>query len=389
MSMRIALLCHKFWPAVGGLCTYTGRLAEYLIERGHEVHVLTTQIPRSEPRFQRVGTSMTIRRFTPRLANHPPFHFMPGMAAASFSRALRTADIFHSVGYYFFPTVLAHVLGSLYRTPHVCTPSFGFTPESWQRAWFDNVMGRRILRTASHVIVQSQHELDVLRQHRFTLGSHSIVPFGVEVPLFTADYDVGDLRARVGLREGEYVALFVGKIMSPKGAFHCLEVAARLRASGMRLRLIMIGDVHERERHTFLARMRELELDDAVTLTGPITDRTEIARYYQLADAVLFPSQYEQFGIVAIEAGASGRPLVGTPVGIMQSIVPETGYGLLHPFGDLDAFTINLRDVLTTPRYRENAARHRGRFLREYGWRRIAERTEMVYATLLGGRRAG
>ena len=383
---RIALLCHKFWPAVSGLCTYTGRLAEYLVERGHDVHVFTSRIPADQPAVSRVGSGMTIRRYTPRLANHPPFQFMPGMAAASLSSGLRTADILHSVGYYFFPAVLAHLLTSLYRTPHVCTPSFGFTPESWQRDWFDRLMGRRLLRRASHVIVQSPHELDVLGQYRFTLGAHSIIPFGVEAGLFAADYDVSDLRARLGLRDGERVALFVGKIMSPKGAFHCLEVVARLRASGAPLRLVMVGDVHDRERETFSDRIRALSLGDGVTLTGPITDRTELARYYQLADVVLFPSQYEQFGIVAIEAGASGRPLVGTPVGIMQSLVPARGYGLLHPFGDLDRFERNLREVLANSLYRTNAERHRAGFHAEYSWRTIAERTEAVYDRLMGGR---
>ena len=43
--MRIAIFCHKFWPAVGGLCTYTGRLAEYLVDRQHDVLVFTSKSP--------------------------------------------------------------------------------------------------------------------------------------------------------------------------------------------------------------------------------------------------------------------------------------------------------------------------------------------------------
>ena len=89
---------------------------------------------------------------------------------------------------------------------------------------------------------------------------------------------------------------------------------------------------------------------------------------------MLFPSQYEQFGIVALEAAASGRPLLGTPVGIMQSLVPHYDFGLLHPFGDVDQFFANLIKVLDSGRYRENAERHRQEILLTYDWRSISMR---------------
>jgi glycosyltransferase involved in cell wall biosynthesis len=60
-------------------------------------------------------------------------------------------------------------------------------------------------------------------------------------------------------------------------------------------------------------------------------------------------------------------------------VIPATGAGLLHPFGDVDRFATNLVEVLESPRYRENAARHRPEFLERYDWRRIASDTERIY----------
>ena len=207
-------------------------------------------------------------------------------------------------------------------------------------------MGRRIVRNADHVIPQSEHERGLLRAGGFEVKSSTVVPFGVDSRLFEQDYDVEDLRSRHSIAGDEKVLLYVGKVMSPKGAFDCLEMLARLRTRGRQVRMIMIGDVHARERESFAARIRALDLDAAIVFLGPLNDRREIARYYQLSDVVLFPSQYEQFGIVAIEAAASGRPLLGTPVGIMQTLVPQYGFGLLHSFGDVDAFTRNANEVL-------------------------------------------
>jgi D-inositol-3-phosphate glycosyltransferase len=221
--------------------------------------------------------------------------------------------------------------------------------------------------------------LELMRADRFDARSSTVVPFGVDSAVFERDYDVQDLRARHAIGAGESVLLFIGKVMSPKGAFDCLEMVARLRSHGRAARLIMIGEVHDRERETFAARIRSLDLNAAVTLVGAITDRREIARYYQLADVVLFPSQYEQFGIVAVEAAASGRPLLGTPVGIMRTLVPRYEFGLLHPFGDIDSFERNANEVLDVPRCRTNAARHRRDILVHYDWRAISARTEQIY----------
>ena len=208
----------------------------------------------------------------------------------------------------------------------------------------------------------------------------------MDAGLFQQDYDVGDLRRALHL-DDERVLLFVGKIMSPKGAFDCLEVVGRLLQKGRRLRLIMVGDPHERERDALDCRIQSLGLQSAVMLTGPITDRYEIARYYQLSDVVLFPSQYEQFGIVAIEAIASGRPVIGTPVGIMQDLIPRLRAGLLHPFGDLDRFETNLIAVLDDPGFRQRANAHRSQVLRDYDWHTISENTEAVYTHIAQGTR--
>ena len=377
--MRIAIFCHKFWPAVGGLCTYTGRLAEYLANRGHDVRVFTSESPPGSAAREEIAPNLVVRRFVTKLASHPPYYFMPGLLKMAAASEFRSVDVVHSVGYYFFGALFGHAVGASHGVPHVSTPVYTLNPFTWQRRTFDRVIGRRLVRNAAHVIPQSEHELALMRADRFDVRSGTIVPFGVDSAVFDKDYEVEDLRVRHTIAAGESVLLFVGKVMSPKGAFDCLEVVAKLRSQGRSVRLIMIGEVHDRERETFAARLRSLNLNTVVILVGALTDRREIARYYQLADVVLFPSQYEQFGIVAVEAAASGRPLLGTPVGIMQTLVPRYEFGLLHPFGDIDAFARNANDVLDVPRYRTNAARHRREILLQYDWSAISAQTEQIY----------
>src|SRR5688572_33356452 len=62
--MRIAVFCHKFWPAVGGLCTYAGRLTEYLVAHGHDVRVFTAKSPPDSASCEQIAPGLVVRRFT-------------------------------------------------------------------------------------------------------------------------------------------------------------------------------------------------------------------------------------------------------------------------------------------------------------------------------------
>ena len=379
--MHLVILCHKFWPSVGGLQTYTQRLTEFLQAQGHRVDVFTTRSPATAPRREQLAANLAVHRFPTRLANHFPFHFMPRLLASAGQDALRSADIIHSVGYQFFPTVLGYWVASVFDIPHVVTPVFTLNPETWQRRLYDRALGRRLVHDARRVVVQSQRELELLREHHFELPDHSIIPFGVDAIQFERDADIASLRQQLGLTD-EKVLLFVGKIMHSKGAFKALDALRQVLDAGLRVRLVMVGEVHARQREDFHAQIRTAQLDDHVILTGPVQHEDGLMRYYQLADAVVFPSQYEQFGIVAIEAAARGRPLLGTPVGVMQDLIPRHDIGLLYPFDDVARFATNIREVLSNPRYSANARTCQRQVMEEFDWRRIAERTEGVYEEL-------
>ena len=226
--MRIALFCHKFWPAVGGLCTYTGRLADTLAARGHDVRVFTARTPRNTPAIEELSPHLVVRRFATALASHPPYHFMPALLTLSASPIVRDVDVVHTVGYYFFGTVLAHAVARTSRIPHVSTPVYTLNPSSWQRRTFDAVVGAQYRKAVGtrHSAVGARARPAARRSLR---AAHApIVPFGVDSSFFREDHDVEDLRQRHAIHSDERVLLFVGKVMSPKGAFDCLEVVAKL-----------------------------------------------------------------------------------------------------------------------------------------------------------------
>ncbi len=154
--------------------------------------------------------------------------------------------------------------------------------------------------------------------------------------------------------------LFVGRLVSEKGVDLALRAVARLRDAGRPVRLTVCGDGPERPRLERLAA--ELGLADAVSFEGWVR-RDELAGRLRRAEAVLVPSRYEPFGIVALEAIAGGAPPVAARVGGLPEAVGPCGV-LVEP-EDPAALAAGVERALEPEERRrlmDGAQRHLDRF---------------------------
>ncbi len=151
----------------------------------------------------------------------------------------------------------------------------------------------------------------------------------------------------------------VGQVIARKGHDTLIEAARRLRLKGLTFRLVVIGDGQPE----FTSHIRQLAadatLEEMVTWTGALHDRDEI---FGQIDVLVVPSRSEAFGLVAIEAGAAGLPVVASRVGGLQRIVADGETGLLVPPDDPVALAEALAELITKPdvgRIMGQAGRHR------------------------------
>lgn len=173
--------------------------------------------------------------------------------------------------------------------------------------------------------------------------------------------------------------LFVGRLeLISKGMDFLFEILARIcRMRGRRVPpLIIVGDGPDRKAIERLAASRGLS--HLVQFRG----RIEGAEKYRLmsgAHAVLMPTRYETFGLVAIESLAAGAPLVAFDVGPLREVVGEaTGARLIRPW-DLDAFAQEVLRFVDDRKLREQV-REVGRcWTRRYDWEEISLRQEEFY----------
>ena len=194
-------------------------------------------------------------------------------------------------------------------------------------------------------------------------------------------------RARFGLGD-RFTVLTIGGIEPRKGSLTLLEGFARLRALAPELDplLVVAGGAtlfdyrHEVDR--FRARVAALELGDLVRVLGSLPD-DQIESLYRAADAFAFPSTKEGFGLAALEALASGLPVVASELDEFTTYLADGRTALLVPVGDSDALGAALARLARSPETRSRLRAAGLGVAAEHTWERAAVAHERVYRELL------
>jgi glycosyltransferase involved in cell wall biosynthesis len=155
-------------------------------------------------------------------------------------------------------------------------------------------------------------------------------------------------------RSSALTILFLANLREHKGIYDLLEAYKLVLAQMPHTRLMIAGDGPENRRVSEL--VRSLPSPAQVTLLGSIP-RDSIAAVYREADVYCLPSHLEPFGMSALEAMASGLPIVATTVGGLQQIVESEG-GLLVPPKSPAALANALLHLLRDPAMRQRMATH-------------------------------
>jgi glycosyltransferase involved in cell wall biosynthesis len=152
-------------------------------------------------------------------------------------------------------------------------------------------------------------------------------------------------------------------------------------------RLVVIGDGPE---HLALQRqVAALGLDSAVRLLGALPSDQEVRGWYRRASIFCLPSIQEGFGIVFLEAMASGLAVVSTTATAIPEVVPHQRAGLLVPPRDPEALAAALLRLLTDPEQRQRLADGGRAHARSFSWDRVAEDFLQAVAPLLRGSPSG
>jgi len=181
----------------------------------------------------------------------------------------------------------------------------------------------------------------------------------------------------------ERLVLLIGRLVYEKGFQLALEAMPRLIEAVPGTRFLVAGSgTHEAE----LRRQAEdLGLMDHGTFLGWIGDDV-LHSLYRIADLTVVPSIYEPFGLVALEAMASGCPCIVADTGGLREVVPHEEAGLRFRSRDPEALADVAIRVLSDDELGRRLVAEAYEHLRRFDWADVAEQTEAVYDQLAGTR---
>lgn len=380
--MRIGIVC---FPSLGGSGVVATELAVGLATRGHEVHLFSSEAPQRP-----LPSGVPLRMHVVDVPSYPVLRHPPyALALAS-----KLIDVGREEGldlvntHYAVPHAASAYLATCAlgpRAPRLVVSLHGTDVSKVGGDPSYRSLTSFVVRAADAITVPSRFLREQARAELGIEGKVEVVPNFVDVERFhpaeTRDMDLlRDLFP--GMEEGAPLLVHVSNFRPIKRTPDLMELLVRVRRR-IPARMLLVGDGPERARTE--ARARELGLSGAVRFLGPTPDLTRIMRQ---GDLFVVTSETESFCLAALEALASGVPVIGYRVGGLPELVTEEVGRLVTPFS-VDELAEAAVELLESPERAGLARRARARAEELHRPEPALDRYETLFRRVLEGPSSG
>ena len=370
--MRLLLVTQDFPPDVGGIQTYATELAARLAPRCASFSALAPRRPRAAAADQRFA--FPVHRWPAR----PDLLLLPALAALPVLARTQRLDVaFHAQWSTAAASLLARRLTGYPRRVVIAAHGrellFNPLPTPLDRLY--DHFRRRVLMGADRLLPVSRYTAGLLEAHGVSRRRCTVLPNGTDPDRFHP-FEAAALRRQLGLANRR-VLLTVGRLVRRKGIDTVLRALPRLTSACSDLVYLVIGTGPDAGRLRALAH--RLGVARRVRFLGQVT-AAALPAYYNLCDLFALPAReavpdVEGFGLVFLEAGACGKPVLGARTGGIPDAVLDGETGLLVPPDDPAALAEAARRILRDPaEARRLGEAGRQRVLRDANWRAVAGR---------------
>lgn len=380
--MRVLFALDSYWPNVDGVAVSLDRIAWSLAERGHAVSVLAPRIARTPERPGPVAVRRLPALRWPGSAAHLALPLVAGHLAVWRPDVVVVALPF-SIG-----------LAALHAARVARLPVVGIT--STMPAWLsarlplrprmrpaiDGLLWRLLVafyQRCTYVIAVSRTALQLLRRHGLTRPA-TVISNGVPLDIFFPRPRDATLAHRLGLPARPTV-LYAGRLDADKHLDLLLAGFARLRQR-CDAHLLLVGDGAARP--ALARQVQHSGAHSAVTFTG-FLPAADYVRVFSLANVFAITSPAELQSIVALEALASGLPLVAVAAGALPELIVDGLNGRLVPPDEPAALAAALADLLDHPARRMAFGRHSRQIAEAHDLRQTLDAYETVLSTVAHG----
>lgn len=358
--MNIAMISPYSWDVPGGVNKHVEQLSEYLRRRGHDV---TVAAPGGceNGEYHRVGDSFSIR-FNRSVAN---IAFGPRVTR-DLKRFLEARDF--ELLHLHEPLVPSASMLALHYSRCANLATFHAAKEEGSRAY---ALARPLLEPMMRKIDVRVAVSEAARElvSRYFPGDYRIIPNGVDTARFSPDGD-----RLPGLEDGLFYLLFIGRAEPRKGLEVLLEAFPKIREKNPEARLLVAG-----------AESPVRKMDGVIWL-GRLTDG-QVPMAYRSARLFVSPALgSESFGIILIEAMASGVPVVASGIPGYRAVVEDGRQGRLFSTGSSEELARAVIELMGQPNTLSRMADAALAKSRQYSWEVLVPRIEEAYMEAIENR---
>lgn len=343
--MKILQITNFFKPSweAGGVARVCYEISTNLVRRNHEVTVYTTDgfNPRLDVQTNKALELEGIKvYYFYNLSNFLVQKFIlttPYYLPFILRKEIQSFDIIHIHEHRTLSAALIHYYAKKNSIPYVLQSHGSVLPffqKSKLKKVFDYLFGYNILKNASKVIALTEIEAKQYLQMGVDESKISIIPNGIHIEEFKDLPEKGEFRKKNSIESDEKIVLYLGRIDKIKGIDLLIEAYSDLMQKVDRCRLVIVGP-SSNYLPVLKDQIVDSGIDSNILFTGPLYERDKLEVYVD-ADVLVYPSSFEIFGLVPIEAIMCGTPVIITDCCGCSDLVSRLKCGYLVNYGDVE-----------------------------------------------------
>jgi glycosyltransferase involved in cell wall biosynthesis len=382
--MKILQVVPFFSPVHGGSAIAPYYISRELAKRGHEVTIFTSDYKLSREWVQSLR-QVKVYPFKTRLS-WAKFYVTPNIMKHSREK-IKHLDLIHMHNYRSFQNIIVHHYAKKYGVPYVLQ-AHGSLPRIMVKQrlkWiYDVFFGYRLLRDASKVIALSQMEAQQYRSMDVPEEKIEVIPNGIDLSEFGDLPPKGSFKKKFSIGDDEKIVLYLGRIYKLKGIDFLIKAYAHL-VKNMKFNdvlLVMVGpdDGYLSEAGSLVG---SLGVSGKVLFTGLLAGSEKVSAFVD-SSLVVYPCPVESFGLVTLEAAASGKPVIVSNNTPMATIIKKGKFGFSVKYGDIDELAEIMGKMLNNDELlREMGQKGRKFIFGNCDWSNIVTKLKKVYEEIL------
>lgn len=375
--MKVLQVIQFFGPKHGGSFAVAYELTKYLANLGHEVTVITTDVEIDE-NFAKSLENVEIIPFHCQL-NIGNFLVSTSMKKYLHGNASKF-DIIHMHNFRTYQNIIVHKYAKKYNVPYVLQ-AHGSIPRIIEKKGlkyiYDIFYGNRLLKDASNVVAVSNIEVGQYLQMNVPPEKVITIPNGIDIDSFKELPEKGNFRKKQNINE-KHMVLYLGRLHEIKGIDFLIKAYAELIKEKKDIILMLAGpDDGYRDKAELLIDKYNLKND--VKFIGFIDGLDKLEAYVD-ADMLVYPSIFEIFGLVPLEAIMCGTPVIVTDGCGCSEIVKDADCGCLVKYGDIYDFKKKIQSLIEDAELRYSYVSNGKRYIEnKLQWNLIVERIVNLY----------